>query len=251
MSTDNVLRQLRELHLSGMAQALERQQAQPTQTEGLGFSERLGLLLDHELTARSQRKIQRLRNAAGFRLPAQPGEIDVHLSRGLDKRHIAELGNADWIRRRQNLIATGPSGCGKTFIACALGEAACQQGLSVRYYRTRRLLERLTVAQAEGTLTKQLRQLAKTDLLILDDWGLEPIKASQRHDLLEIMEDRHGLASTLIASQYPVSQWHELIGEATLADAILDRLVHNAHRLELHGESMRKRLGQGNDSNSH
>jgi DNA replication protein DnaC len=157
---------------------------------------------------------------------------------------MAQLAQADWINRAQNLLITGPCGSGKTYLACALGHNACLRGYSVRYYRLSRLLLELTQAKADGSYHKQLKQLAKCQLLIIDDWGLEPLKSAQRNDLMEIMDDRHGYTSTLMSSQLPTDQWYASIGDNTLADAILDRLMHNAHRLQLKGESMRKILGQ-------
>jgi DNA replication protein DnaC len=156
--------------------------------------------------------------------------------------------SCQWIHQHHNVLMTGPTGCGKTYLGCALATQACRQGLSVRYFRTSRLMEALTIAHGDGRFAKLITQLAKTDLLVLDDWGLEKMTLSQRNDLLEIMEDRHGLKSTLITSQLPVEQWHKAIGDATLADAILDRLVHNSHRLKLKGESMRKMIAKISES---
>jgi DNA replication protein DnaC len=153
---------------------------------------------------------------------------------------MAQLASLDWIRQSLNLCLTGPTGCGKTWIACALGNQACRQGLSVRYLRLPTLLEQLRIAHGDGSYVRLMRQLLKTDLLILDDWGIQPLTRPQRNDLMEVIEDRHDRRSTLIASQLPIEHWHEYIGEATLADAILDRLLHGAHRLTLTGESMRK-----------
>jgi len=167
-------------------------------------------------------------------------DIDYRHPRGLHRAQMAALASGDWIRRAQNLCLTGPTGCGKTWLACALGNQACRQGLAVRYLRLPRLLEQLRIAHGDGSWSRLMGQLARTDLVILDDWGIHKLNAAQRHDLMELIEDRHGRRATLIASQLPVEHWHELIGEATLADAILDRLLHNAHRLALTGESMRR-----------
>ena len=157
-----------------------------------------------------------------------------------DKSQMASLQTGDWIRNQQNLLITGPTGCGKTWIACAMGQMACGLGFSVRYFRLVRLLESLALGHGDGSYRQTLRQLAKGDVLILDDWGLDKLTLTQRKDCLEIMEDRHGLKSTVVTSQLPITEWHAAIGDPTLADAILDRLVHNAHQLKLKGESMRK-----------
>ena len=163
---------------------------------------------------------------------------------GLSKDTVAQLLEFDWIKKHRNLLIEGPTGTGKTFLACALGQYACEQGISVRYFRSSRLFDQLTVAHGDGSFGKLLMQLAKTDLMIIDDWGLEVLTQPQRNDLLEVIEDRHGEGSTLITSQLPTVHWHEAVGDPTLADAILDRLLHNAHRVKLEGESMRKRQAE-------
>lgn len=243
MSTQ-ALAQLRQLKLGGMADALQTQLEQVGTYEALPFIERLGLLLEHETLNREQRKHQRLIRQAHFKLRASVQDIDYQHPRNIAPTQIARLAQGDWIDRVQNLLLTGPCGSGKTYLACALGHSACLHGYSVRYYRLSRLLLELTQSKADGSYHKQLQQLAKVRLLIIDDWGLETLKPAQRNDLLEIMDDRHGAASTLMISQLPTDQWYTSIGDNTLADAILDRLMHNAHRLALKGESMRKRLGQ-------
>ncbi len=171
-------------------------------------------------------------------------EIDYEHPRNITQSQIAQLAQGDWINRTQNLLLTGPCGSGKTYLACALGHSGCLRNYSVRYYRISRLMLELTQAKADGTYRKLLKQLAKIQLLIIDDWGLEPLTPAHRNDLMEIMDDRHGNTSTLMISQLPTDQWYASIGDNTLADAILDRLMHNAHRLQLKGESMRKILGQ-------
>ena len=224
--TTHVLTLLRQLKLTGMAAALEKQEEQIGTYEGLSFIERLSLLLEQENLIREHRKQDRLIRQARFKLNATIQEVDYQ---------------GAWLDRSQNLLVTGPCGSGKTYLACAIGHNACLQGYSVRYYRLSRLMLVLSQAKADGSYHKLLQQLAKTQLLIIDDWGLEPLKPAQRNDLLEIMDDRYTQSSTLVISQLPTDQWYDSIGDNTLADAILDRLMHNAHRLALKGESMRKR----------
>lgn len=236
----HTLTQLRQLKLAGMAQALHQQLEQPGAYEGLSFQERVQLLADSERTAREGRKQQRLLKAARLKLAAYPNAIDYQHPRGLSQAQLAGLLQCDWINKSQNLLLTGPCGSGKTYIACALAQAACMKGYRVRYSRLSRLLMELTQAKADGSYSKALHTLAKIDLLVLDDWGLEPLHAAHRNDLMEIMDDRNGSAATAIISQLPTEQWYQAIGDNTLADAILDRLMHNAHRIKLKGESLRK-----------
>jgi len=243
MSTTQTLIRLRDLKLSGMATALEQQQGQPGTYEDLPFTERLELLLDREYQTRDHRKQDRLVRQARFKLQATITDIDYQHPRNLKKNQVARLASTDWLEKGQNLLITGPCGSGKTYLGCAIGHQACMNGLSARYYRLSRLLLELTQAKADGSYQKVLTQLAKVKLLILDDWGLEALTAAQRNDLMEIMDDRHESTSTLIISQLPTDQWYAAIGDNTLADAILDRLMHNAHRWTLKGESMRKRRG--------
>jgi DNA replication protein DnaC len=238
------LARLRQLKLPAMASALQSQLEQVTTYEGLPFIERLALLLDQECLSRDQHRHQRLIRQARFRLNASVQEIDYEHPRNLTPAQLARLAQSDWIHRAQNLLITGPCGAGKTYLACALGHSACLQGYSVRYFRLSRLFLELTQAKADGTYHKLLKQLARIRLMIIDDWGLEPLTPAQRNDLMEIMDDRHGQSSCMMISQLPTDQWYASIGDNTLADAILDRLMHNAHRLTLKGESMRKRLGQ-------
>jgi DNA replication protein DnaC len=246
MNTQTIT-QLRQLKLGGMATALQTQLEQVGTYESLAFIERLGLLLDQENLTREQRKQERLIRQARFKLRASVQDIDYQHPRNMTPSQIARLAQGDWINRAQNLLITGPCGSGKTYLACALGHNACLHGYSVRYYRLSRLLMELTQAKADGTYHKQLKQLARLQLLIIDDWGLESLKPAHRNDLMEIMDDRHGSTSTQIISQLPTDQWYASIGDNTLADAILDRLMHNAHRLQLKGESMRKRMAQLTD----
>jgi DNA replication protein DnaC len=242
--TTQTLSALRQLKLPGMAAALQNQLEQVGTYEGLPFTERLALLVEQECISREQRKQERLIRQARFKLAATVQEIDYQHPRNLARSQLARLAQGDWLERGQNLLLTGPCGGGKTYIACALGHSACLRGYSVRYYRLSRLLLELTQAKADGSYHKQLRQLAKVQMLIIDDWGLEPLKPAQRNDLMEIMDDRHGHTSTVMVSQLPTDQWYASIGDNTLADAILDRLMHNAHRLQLKGESMRKLMSQ-------
>ena len=240
MSYQHTLERLHSLRLTGMAEALSQQQMQP-QMQQLSFEERLTLLVDQELLYRDNRRQTRLLKAAKLRLSACVEEIDYQHPRGIDRAYLSSLTHCHWIERSQNLCITGPTGCGKTWLACAFGNQACRQGRSVRYLRLPRLFEQLRIAHGDGSYTRLMNQLAKTDLLILDDWAIQKLTTPQRNDLMEVIEDRNGLLSTLVASQLPVENWHDFIGEATLADAILDRLLHNAHRLPLTGESMRKK----------
>ena len=239
MLQQHTLDKLHTLRLTGMAAAFEQQLAQPAAQE-LSFAERFALLLDQEILYRDNRRLARLLKAAKLRLNACVEDIDYRHPRGIDRSFMSTLASCQWVQRHHNLGITGPTGSGKTWLACALGNQACRQGLSVRYLRLPRLFETLRIAHGDGSYPRLMNQLAKADLIILDDWGIQKIAAAQRNDLMEIIEDRHGLRSTLIASQLPVEHWHEFIGEATLADAILDRFLHNAHRLPLRGESMRK-----------
>jgi DNA replication protein DnaC len=240
MLTYPTLDTLRALRLAGMARALEEQMQMP-EIDSLGFEERLGLLLDREMTERENRRLATRLKKAKLRHQATLEDIDYRHPRGLDRALMSKLITCRWISQHHNLIITGPTGCGKTFLACALAQKACRDGHGATYNRMPRLFQTLTIAKADGRYGKLLSELAKTHLLVLDDWGLSKLTDEQRHDLLEILEDRHGLHSTLVASQLPVEAWHKVIGDPTLADAILDRLIHNAYKITLKGESMRKR----------
>ncbi len=239
MLNQQTLEKLRALRLLGMVAALEQQISLP-QMEELSFDDRLGILVDQETLARENRRCSRLLSAAKLRLPACAEDIDYRHPRGLDKSQVSALISCQWMQRHQNLCLVGATGTGKTFMACALGNQACRQGLSVNYFRLPRLQELLKIAHGDGSYARLMNRLMKTDLLILDDWGIKKMGTAERNDLMEMIEDRHGLKSTLIGSQLPIDRWHDYLGEATLADAILDRLLHNAHRLELKGESLRK-----------
>ena len=240
MKQPQTLQTLRALKLTGMADAYEMQLGQP-EAQDMAFDERLAILVDQEASARENRKLSRNLRAAKFRDSACLEDIYYRAHRGIQKSQMASLANCQWIRSHQNLCITGPTGTGKTFLACAFGNQACRQGLSVRYYRLPRLLETLRIARGDGSLLRVMAALAKVDLLIFDDWGLQKPEAQERTDLLEVLEDRYKDRSTLVSSQLPVKAWHGYLGEATLADAILDRLIHNAHKLALAGESMRRK----------
>ena len=239
MLLQQTIDRLHELRLTGMAQALEEQRGQPD-LHDLAFEDRLALLLEREATARADRRLARLLQIAKLRLPAMVEDIDFKTPRGLDRSVVLHLASCDWIRRHQVALIVGATGTGKTYLGCALGHSACRQGLTVRYLRLPRLLGDLALAKADGSYGKLLASLAKTELVIIDDWGLAPLGDRERRDLLEVIEDRYGRKATLIASQLPVEHWHDLIGDPTFGDAILDRLVHGAHRITLKGRSMRR-----------
>lgn len=236
--------QLTQLKLSGVKAALQQQTNNPSLYLEQSFEERLSLLLNHELTGREQRRIERLTKQARFRLKANLENIHYSAQRQLNKDKVRSLAQGEWLKLHQNLLITGATGCGKTYLACALGLHYCQQEYSVYYFRLKELLEKLFMAQADGSYRKIINKLKGCDLLILDDWGLEPLNAQQRSDLLEIIDSRYDCKSTLITSQLPINNWYEMIGESTHADAILDRLVHGAIKLELKGGSMRKKLNE-------
>jgi len=209
-------------------------------THDLPFEQRLALLIEREALHRDNRRLERLLRAAKLRQFACAEDIDYRHPRGLQRATMAQLLSGDWVMQSHNLCITGSTGTGKTWLACALGNQMCRQGRTVRYVRLSKLLEQLRMAHGDGSYSRLMNQLLRVELLIIDDWGLQPLTAPQRNDLMEIIEDRHARRSTLITSQLPIEHWHDYIGEATVADAILDRLLNGAHRLELIGDSMRK-----------
>lgn len=240
MLTHPTLDKLELLRLHGMIQALKQQWQQPEINE-LSFEQRLGLLVDRETDLRQTRQMQARLRKAKLRQNAVVEDVDFKQPRGLDRSQVLQLATCQWIKQKQNLLITGPTGVGKSYLACALSHTACREGYSVLYLRVARLFADLALAKGDGRYIKLLATFAKTDLLILDDYGLSPFTKEQRYDFLEILEDRHGLRSTLVTSQLPIEHWHEQIGDPTTADAILDRLVHNAHTMKLKGGSMRKK----------
>jgi DNA replication protein DnaC len=240
MLTQPILENLQKLRFYGMLTALEEQMRMPDIDE-LGFEERLGLLVDREMTDREDRRLKTRLRKAKLRQHACVEDVDFRHPRKLDKPLFMNLAGCRWLKEHNNALIIGPTGVGKTYLACALAQKACRDGYTALYFRLPRLLHDLTIAKADGRYDKVMTAISRTDLLVLDDWGLDKFVKEQRHDLLEILEDRHGLRSTLVTSQVPVKHWHEVIADPTLADAILDRLVHNAYKLVLNGESMRKK----------
>jgi DNA replication protein DnaC len=236
------LDKLKALKLEGMLAALADQEALK-EVEALSFEERLGLLVDREETTRANRKLKLRLGRAKLRQEAILEDLDFRSGRNLDRSQILALSSCDWLRRHENCILTGPTGAGKSFLACALANKACREGLEVLYYRVPRLFGELALAKAEGSYMRKLYGIARCDLLVLDDWGIAPFTDEQRRDILEILDDRYGRRSTLVAAQVPIEKWHEVIADPTLADAILDRLVHNAYKIQMKGESMRKLRG--------
>lgn len=223
-----------------MAKAMA-EQMEMNDIDSLSFEERLGLMVDREMIDRENRRLKTRLRKAKLRVPACVEDIDFRHKRGLDKTLVMSLAACDWIRRYQNLIITGPTGAGKTYLACALVHKACLEGHNALYRRLPNLLREIAISRGDGSYPKVMAAYARADLIALDDWGLDRLTREQALDLLELLEDRHGLKSTMVAAQVPIDHWHEIIGDPTLADAILDRLVHSAHKIELKGESMRKK----------
>lgn len=243
MLMEHTMQTLKALRLPGMAAALQEQQLSAA-ASSLSFEERVAMLVDRERTWRENRRVSRLLREAKLKSSlACMEEVRYGGARQLDKPLLAQLAACQWIRAQQNLVLSGATGCGKTWLACALGNAACRQGLSVAYVRAPRFFEELRIAHGDGSFGKRLVALAKTDLLIIDDWAITPLSQPERADLLEVLDDRVGTRSTLITSQLPPEHWHAFLNDPTLADAILDRVLHAAHRIALTGESLRKQKG--------
>ena len=241
MLSHPTLDKLHALQLTGMVHALSEQMQMPDITE-LSFEERLGLLVDREITARDNRRLTTRLQRAKLRQSAGLEALDYRHPRGLDKSLMTRFAQCQWIRDHLNILIVGPTGIGKTWRSCALGHHACRQGFTTLSVRVPRFLQDLAIAKADGRYGKLMTAVSKTDLVVLDDFGLAPLSHDHRHDLLEVIEDRHGRRATMVTSQLPLEHWHEAIGDPTLADAILDRLVHNADKITLKGDSMRKRL---------
>jgi DNA replication protein DnaC len=244
MLTHPTVDKLQALRLPGMAKALSEQLQMPDIT-ALNFEERFGLLVDRELTERDARRLMTRLRQAKLRQTACCEDLDYRHPRGLDKALLTSLATCQWVRDHRNVLITGPTGVGKTWIACALGHQACRAGWTTLYLRLPRLLHDLLLAKGDGRYPKLMTTLAKTELLILDDWGLAALSDENRRDLLELLEDRHERRATIVTSQLPLEHWHEALGDPTLADAILDRLVHTAYKIALHGDSLRKRSATG------
>jgi DNA replication protein DnaC len=243
MLTEPTIDKLRGMRLGTMADAWLSQREQPKVHE-LDFDTRFGLLVDAEHLSRDNKRLARALRAAKLRLPnACIEDIDFAPKRELDRAAIRQLGTCTWIASHANVIITGATGTGKSYVACALAQQACRSGYRVSYRRMPRLIEELTLAHADGTYTRLLGRLAKVDVLVLDDWGIAPLRDQERRDMLEIVEDRHGARATIITSQLPVENWHDYVGDPTIADALLDRVVHTAHRIKLKGPTRRKPSG--------
>jgi DNA replication protein DnaC len=239
MLIDATIDKLQALALGGMARAFEEQLASSAYAE-LSFEERLGLLVDREEQDRENRRLARRLKAAKLRSDAVIEDVDFRAPRGLDRATILSLAESHWVDAHRNVLVTGPTGVGKTFLACALAQAAIRRGHTALYLRLPRLLDELVLARADGRLPRLMAAWARVEVLVLDDLGLQPVAPARAADLLEVIEDRAGLRSTIVTSQLPIGHWHEALGEPTVADAILDRLVHGAYRLELRGASMRR-----------
>ena len=248
MLNEPTITKMLAMKLNGMVEALEEQR-KTADMATWSFEDRLALLVERQWLWKENRAMSTRLKYAKLRQPACLEDIDYRHHRGLQRSVIDHLAGSDWIQYAQNCIITGPTGVGKSYLACALAQKACRDGHRTLYFYAPKLFRELLASQAAGTLPALLKKLAKTRLLVVDDWGLEKATAAQYRDFLEILDDRQGVASTLITSQFQPARWHELIGDATVADAILDRLIHGAHRIEIKGESMRKHRTKGPPTN--
>ena len=239
MLQNTTIEGLRKLRLPAMAQGVQEQREQPGYQE-LSFEDRLGLLVDKELCARDNRRLERLMKAAKLKLPAMVEDLDYQRPRGLVRRAVLELAECHWVTAHQSLLIVGPTGVGKTYLACAFAHSAIRRGHSALYVRAPRLFDELSIARADGRLARLMSNLARTEILVVDDFLIRSLSADQAADLLEVIEDRAQLRSTIITSQLPVTNWHEALGDPTIADAVMDRLLEGAHRVELTGDSMRR-----------
>jgi len=240
MLNQPTMEKLLTMRLHGMVEALKTQEQDPSVNE-LSFLERLSLLVDQQWSWRENQALERRLKAAKLRGPACVEDIDYRAARGLDKSVVRALANSAWVRNHENIFVIGPCGVGKSFIALALAQKACRDGHSALYLRAAALLRDLALARADGSLRQLLARLSRIDVLVIDDWAMAPLSEVERREIWEVCEDRYQTRSTILTSQLPVSRWHEQIGDPTIADGILDRLVHNAHRIEMRGESMRKK----------
>lgn len=240
MGTQQTIDRLQEMKLLGILKAIEEQKREPSVRE-LSFEERLALLVEREWLMRQDRQLARRLKKARLKLQARMEDIDYQAPRGLDRSLMRSLASCGWVREHQCIIITGPTGIGKSYLACALADKACREGFSSWYARFPRLMHELAIARGDGSYLKMLGKLARTDVLILDDWGLTPPGDLERRDLLEILEDRCESRSTIVTSQLPIDKWYECLGEPTVADAVMDRLVNRSHKLKLKGPTMRAR----------
>jgi DNA replication protein DnaC len=236
---NQTIEKLYQMRLHTMAMAFKEELERPNNTD-LTFEDRFAMLVEREWMFRENRRFTTRLKAAKLKHQASLEDIDFRHPRGMDKSQFLSLASCQWIKNHQNVIITGPTGIGKSYLSEALANKACRESYTAKYYRAPRLFQDLAMARGDGSYAALLQKIAKAELLVIDDWGIAPLTDSERRDVLEVMEDRHGIRSTLLTSQYPVTTWHDIIGEPTMADAILDRIVHNAHKITLTGESMRK-----------